>query len=64
MTNRMARHMVCVVAWATLVVTTFAQSGRGLAGHWEGSIAAPGGDIGIEVDLAAGPASTWEEDPS
>ena len=37
-----------------------AQTATGPAGHWEGTIKAPGQDLGIQVDLVADKAGVWQ----
>jgi hypothetical protein len=46
-----------VLGW---VVTASAQAATGPAGHWEGTIQAPGQPLAIEVDLIAGTGDKWE----
>lgn len=36
-----------------------AQQAAAPAGHWEGALQAPGGTVGLTVDLAPGPAGGW-----
>ena len=54
------------LASCTLVLTCLvclpsapAQPAAGASGHWQGSIAAPGQDLAIEVDLAQNPKGEW-----
>jgi hypothetical protein len=49
--------MCFVLGW---VVTASAQAAAGPAGHWEGTIQAPGQPLAIEVDLIAGTGDKWE----
>ena len=48
-------------AIVTVLITgaLFAQPAKGPAGHWEGKIQAPDGDLNIEIDLAQDAASGW-----
>jgi hypothetical protein len=39
--------------------TLFGQTGAGPAGHWEGAIQAPNGDLNVEIDLAQEPGAGW-----
>jgi hypothetical protein len=48
-----------VVAALLIMVALFAQSGTGPAGHWEGTIQTPNGDLNIQIDLAADPGKGW-----
>lgn len=55
--------MRLVFAAATLSLVApfaFSQSNTGAAGHWEGSIAVPGHELKIVVDLAPGEKDAWK----
>ena len=51
----------CTLAVACLLCLPWAQAETtaGASGHWQGSIAAPGQDVAIEVDLAQNPKGEW-----
>jgi hypothetical protein len=48
-----------VLACLLCLPSARAQPAAGVSGHWQGSIAAPGQDLAIEVDLAQNPKGEW-----
>ncbi len=50
-------RMFLAALWTA--ATLFAQAGAGPAGHWEGVIQAPSGDLNMEIDLAQEPGAGW-----
>jgi hypothetical protein len=57
--TRLVLAATCLVALIVCSSVTFAQSTAAPAGHWEGAIQAPGGELKIEIDLA-GSGDKWE----
>lgn len=45
--------------WVLLASGLWAQSATGPAGHWQGAIQAPNGDLNVEIDLAQDPDAGW-----
>ncbi len=54
------RLTFAAAALALLAPFAFSQATAGAAGHWEGSIAVPGNDLKIVVDLAPGEKGAWK----
>lgn len=54
------RRMTRILLTAALISTAlFAQSGPRPAGHWEGAIQTPNGDLNVEIDLAQEAGTGW-----
>lgn len=60
MRNTASLPLAACVLLAVLPGPAPAQSAAGPAGHWEGTIEAPGQALAIQVDLASRAAGTWE----
>ncbi len=48
-----------LLAAALISTALFAQPGPGPAGHWEGAIQTPNGDLNVEIDLAQEAGTGW-----